>query len=752
MRKVVAYSLAAALALAGLLLPATSSFSVAHAQQAAPEIRRLGPETITAGSPSFTIRLEGRNFAEGATVLFDNVPLGDPRVFSRGKLLLAEVDASLVAAPGTHTVRAVNPDGSSSAPETLTVVTQDEDLRIRLGGNAAEEDSGTGFEFNVDGEGFDEDSVAFIWGRRSPSTQFVSPTRLRVQIPERFTSNPARIPIVVRNSTTEFSNVEIFFIVPRRARLESVEPESIEVGSENFTITVRGNFKPDAVIVVNGERLETTVVREGSRLEATVPASLRSQPGILVVRVEQDGIQSLDQTIAVTPSSDPFIFATSPSRIRIGERRPTIEIEGANFNDDVEVLIDGQEVDVRDSNRRRITVRVPEGLLDSVGSHTIQVQSGENALSNVASFSVVPDVTVSTLAGAREGFNDPEEARCVSGDDALFRRPRRLSFGPDGLLYVTDQQNHAIRTIDTLTGEVCTLAGTGQAGYNDSGNPRGFEPSFSFPNGVAIDAAGVVYVTENGNNVVRRIVRGAGDEVTVDTFAGARSEINSRDRQNRLNSTRDGLEGFRDGPATNAAFRLPDDIVIAADGTIYLADPLNHSVRRIRQEGGQLVVETIAGNGVPGFADGIAVNARFNTPTALVLSDDGRFLFVADTLNERIRQIDLLTMRVTTFAGSGESGDLDGPGSTASFRQPIGLALDEGGVLYVSEFAGDRIRVIDASGNVNTLAGNDSERFREGPGLRATFSNPRGLAIDRARGILYVADYENSRVRAIALR
>jgi DNA-binding beta-propeller fold protein YncE len=109
-------------------------------------------------------------------------------------------------------------------------------------------------------------------------------------------------------------------------------------------------------------------------------------------------------------------------------------------------------------------------------------------------------------------------------------------------------------------------------------------------------------------------------------------------------------------------------------------------------------------------------------------------------------------MRVSTFAGSGDTGDEDGTGSAATFRQPIGLALDSGGVLYVSEFRGNRIRVIDVEGNVNTLAGDDSQRFREGSGLRATFSNPRGLAIDRARGILYVADYENSRVRAIALR
>jgi sugar lactone lactonase YvrE len=175
-------------------------------------------------------------------------------------------------------------------------------------------------------------------------------------------------------------------------------------------------------------------------------------------------------------------------------------------------------------------------------------------------------------------------------------------------------------------------------------------------------------------------------------------------------------------------------------------------IRRITQSGGQTVVETIAGNGVPGFADGVADRSRFNTPTALALSSDGAFLYVADTNNNRIRKIDLVNRRVSTFAGGG-SGDADGQGGQSMLFQPIGLALDSDGVLYVAEFGASDIRRIDPAGNVTNLAGGGKGlKLRDGPGIDARFNMPRGLAIDTQHGILYVADYENFVIRRIAVR
>jgi DNA-binding beta-propeller fold protein YncE len=239
--------------------------------------------------------------------------------------------------------------------------------------------------------------------------------------------------------------------------------------------------------------------------------------------------------------------------------------------------------------------------------------------------------------------------------------------------------------------------------------------------------------------------------LTVDTYAGLFRDLTDKDKQVLFNSTKLGMASYRDAGAFDSAFRLPDEMVIAPDGSIYVADAGNSTIRRIVETGGQRVVETIAGNGVPGFADGVAQNARFNTPTSIALSLDGNFLFVADTNNGRIRKIDLVNRTVSTVAGGGEGEVVDGPGGEAIFFQPIGLAVDSDGVVFVSEFGASDIRRIDRGGNVTTLAGGGGQKLRDGPGLEARFNQPRGLAIDRQRRHLFVADYENLVIRKIDL-
>jgi sugar lactone lactonase YvrE len=396
-----------------------------------------------------------------------------------------------------------------------------------------------------------------------------------------------------------------------------------------------------------------------------------------------------------------------------------------------------------------MTVSVPRELLQGVGTHEVVVSDNEGNPTNTVFFEVVPDVEVSTVVGGdRSGFLPG----CISGDLAQLRRPRRLAFGPDGLIYFTDQQNHAIRTVNPDTREVCTVAGIlGEDGYNDTGNALNKPPTFSFPNGVTVAADGTIYVSENGNNVIRRIVR-TGGETIADTFAGTFRVIERSDSQERTNSTKVGIQSFRDSIGPDASFRLPDEIVIGPDGTIFVADAANHAIRRINQVNGQVIVGTVAGNGVPGFADGLIVSARFNTPTGMAISQDGRFLFVTDMGNNRIRRIDLVENRVTTVAGSGRANAEDGPAGEASFSLPIGIAIDTDGTLYVSELGASDIRRIGTDGQVSTLAGGDNNKFRDGPGVVAKFSGPRGLLIDRQRAILYVADYENFRIRSIALR
>ncbi|MFL6274050.1 MAG: IPT/TIG domain-containing protein [Blastocatellia bacterium] len=738
MRKAVTYSLAIALTLSLLLLPEISRRAIVQAADA-PELTKLGPDTISTGAPTFTVRIEGRGFVDGSVIVLDGQPLASSRVVSK-KVIVAEVDASVVAAPGTHSFFVRNPDGQSSQTATLTVVDPNTDFFIRLPINSVQEGANGVIAPFLTGQGLDKVVKVFVGGK-SVNFDTISDTRLQFLVPQKFNNVPARIPINVVNKQGEYSNTEIFFIVPRAPRINALDPTRLDVGTEDVLLKVFGVFDDNAQIVVNGVALPTTP-RKG-HLEATLPGSLVAQPGELIVRVEQQGVQSEDEILPVSPSDDPFIFTVAPLRVRVGEDRATIDVVGDNFGDGTTALIDGQEAKIKGLSKRRLTVVISSDLLAAPGTHTVQVKKGDVVTSSFT-FQVVPDVTVTTFAGvAREGYNTDA---CVSAATAMFRRPRRIALGPDGLLYITDQQNHVIRTLNPATGEVCTLAGTGKEGYKDSADTTD-APTFSYPNGVVVAADGTVYVSENGNNVIRRIRR-SGSSITVDTFSGEYREIGSADRQKAFNSTKIGLDGFHDDQLIGAAYRLPDDMVIGPDGSIYVADAANHAIRRIHDG----VVETLAGNGVPGFADGIGPNTRFNTPTGLALSLDGQTLYVADTNNHRVRRIDLTTRRVGTLAGSGAAGQDDGPRGESSFNQPIGLAVDTDGTVYVSEVLNNDIRRIDTQGNVTSLAGKGAERFRDGTGADSYFDNPRGLAIDRLHGILYVVDTENQRIRQITLR
>ena len=737
MRKAVTYSLAIIATLSLMLLPELSRRATVQAADP-PELAKFGPEVITTGAPTFTVRVDGRAFVEGAVILLDGQPLATR--FVSKKVVVADVDASVVAVAGTHTVAVRNPDGQTTATVTMTVVNPTADFFIRLPQNAVQEGVAATLAPFVTGEGLDKVTEVFVGGKSAPF-DFINERTLQVQVPTKFNDVPGRIPFTAVDKQGHYSNTEILFIVARVPKLTSTDPIRFDVGSEDQIIQVFGNFADDAQIVVN-EVVLTTTTKKG-HLEATIPASLLAQPGLLTLRIQQGGVQSEDVTLPVSPADDPFVFTVAPLVLRAGEDRATIDVIGDNFGDGTTALIDGQEAKIKNLTKRTLTVVITSDLLSAPGTHTVQIKKGDTVTSSTT-FTVVSDVTVGTLAGlSREGLNTDT---CVTTATAIFRRPRRMAIGPDGLLYITDQQNQVIRSLNPATGEVCIVAGTGAEGYKDSGDSAD-PPVLSYPNGVVVSADGTIYVSENGNNVIRRIRR-SGGTVTVDTFAGDFRLIESADKQAKWNSTKEGLDGFRNGPLIGSAFRLPDDMVIGADGTIYVADAGNHSIRRIRNN----AVEVLAGNGVPGFADGVGDNVRFNTPTAIALSLDGQTLYVADTNNNRVRQIDLATGRVSTLAGSGDAGLTDGPAGQAMFNQPIGLAVDTDGTLYVSEVANHDIRRVDRQGNVSTLAGRGNPKYKDGTGAASSFDSPRGLAIDRARGILYVVDTENQRIRQITLR
>lgn len=265
---------------------------------------------------------------------------------------------------------------------------------------------------------------------------------------------------------------------------------------------------------------------------------------------------------------------------------------------------------------------------------------------------------------------------------------------------------------------VSTLAGSTQ-GYLDG---VGVNAKFNSPTNVQFDANGNVYVVDWLNNYIRKI----SPTGNVTTFAGS------------------GSIGYRDGVGTNAQFTYPNSIAIAADGTIYVSDRMSHYIRKISPAG---VVTTFAGNGTPGYADGMGTTAQLNRPSGIALDKSGN-LYVADYENQRIRKITPSGL-VSTIAGNGIIGYVNGAVGIARFNNPAALTIDNQGNIYVADAFNNCIRKISTDGIVSTFAGKNIAGFQDGIGTTARFFYPHGIAYDSNNGNFYVGDMYNNRVRKI---
>jgi sugar lactone lactonase YvrE len=208
-----------------------------------------------------------------------------------------------------------------------------------------------------------------------------------------------------------------------------------------------------------------------------------------------------------------------------------------------------------------------------------------------------------------------------------------------------------------------------------------------------------------------------------------------------------GVTGSADGTGSAAQFNLPRGVALdSAHNVLYVVDGQNHTIRKITIPGA--VVTTLAGQaGTPGYADGNGTAAQFNTPRGVAVDSAGN-VYVADTFNHTIRKIDS-SGNVTTFAGlAGHAGQADGTGGAARFRQPRGVAVDSAGNVYVGDSANESIRKITPAGVVTTLAGSPdgNSGSADGTGSAALFNFPYGVAVDTS-GNVYVADSSNNTIR-----
>jgi sugar lactone lactonase YvrE len=477
-------------------------------------------------------------------------------------------------------------------------------------------------------------------------------------------------------------------------------------GPINTAVTISGsNFGTDPGKVKSFFNGMAATVQSVSNTQVIALVPVNATTGKVSVAING---QTADGPVFSVTITMPSVTSISPTS---GSKNTAVTITGANFGTDaatVTVLFNGVAATVQSITNTQIVASAPAGATTGIVKVTANGQAADGPI-----FTYVSGVTVTTIAGNEfAGFADG------TGSAAKFNNPVGIAVDGQGIVYVTDELNQRVRKI-TTGGIVTTFAGSAQQGINDG---TGSAAQFYNPQGIASDAQGNLVVVDSRSFLIRKVTPGA----VVTTLAG------------------NIVLGFTDGTGSAAQFRTPTGAALDAQGNVYVADWSNHAIRKITPGG---VVTTLAGNGTPGFADGTGGAARFNYPYGLTVDGQGN-VFVADEQNHSIRKITPAGV-VTTVAGNGTIGFVNGNASNARFSFPSGLAIDGQGNMYVADRGNHSIRKITPAGVVSTLAGT-TQGFADGDAGTAKFNQPYGLALD-VQGNIFVADYLNFRIRKITL-
>jgi sugar lactone lactonase YvrE len=375
-----------------------------------------------------------------------------------------------------------------------------------------------------------------------------------------------------------------------------------------------------------------------------------------------------------------------------------------------------------------------------------------------------PPGTIRTVSGVTTNYKQGG----FSGDggkasDAQLYNPRAVAFSKTGEVYIGDAMNHRIRKIDK-DGIITTVAGK-PATTNASGNPVGAcggdggpasEAQLNQPHGVAVDSEGNVYIADSLNNRIRKIDTSG----TINTIVGS-----------------DNKKGRPEGPAETAVLKFPKSMFMTPDDVLFICNTGGNTILMIDLKISPLTVKRVAGNLYAKRYGGdgrFATDAQLNTPQGVWATKDGS-VYISDSENHLVRRV-TPDGKIDTIAGNaeaaqraadtgqypipGNSGGDGGPATSAHLNGPRGIAVDDAGNVYIAEEAGARIRRIDPSGRISTIAGNGKTKPDghdphipgdpgPSPALEAQFHTMHDLNLDE-NGNLWIADSKNNRVRKIS--
>ena len=355
-------------------------------------------------------------------------------------------------------------------------------------------------------------------------------------------------------------------------------------------------------------------------------------------------------------------------------------------------------------------LNLPKGVAVDAGGTLYIADSGNNVVRKVTA-----DGVITTVVGG-------------SATSTQLNAPAGVAVDLSGNLFISDTRNCVVREL-TAGGAMVTVAGNGSCGFSGDGG-AGASAQLNSPTGLAVDAAGRLYIADSGNNAIRRVAAGV-----ISTVAGV-GGVPGNDG--------DG------GPAVRARLNLPSGVAVDSAGNLYIADSAVNVIREVRIADGSIV--TVAGNGRPGFAGdgGPAASAQLWAPWG-VATDPAGDVFIADYYNYRVRKIGT-DGNISTLAGNGVSdyrGD-GGPASSSQLAQPKAVAVDSSGNLYIADTFGNTVRKVTPDGTITTFAGTGLRGFSgdSGPATAAQLNRPRGLAVD-STGNVYISDTDNHRVREV---
>jgi sugar lactone lactonase YvrE len=372
----------------------------------------------------------------------------------------------------------------------------------------------------------------------------------------------------------------------------------------------------------------------------------------------------------------------------------------------------------------------PLGIAVDASGNVYIADTYENRVRKIT----VSNDTINTISG--------NGSSSFSGDggpasSATLFQPHFLSFDASGNLFIADMGNNRIREILASNGTITTLSGDGMVGYNGNNIPA-ITSQLSNPTSVSVDDSGNVYFADNGNNMIREINK-----------AG-----------NILKIAGNGTGGYSGdgGPAGKAQLSGPDGITVNDSGYVFIADEYNNRIRKVNPVTN--TITTIAGKGNAGYSGdgGYATNAELFYPVDIAIDSKGN-IFIADMINDRIREINAVSHGIKTVAGNGYnstkwSGGFSGDGGLATLaelNQPQGVAVDNNNNLYIADTWNYRIRKVNlTTGKISTIAGNGNWGYSGdgGPATVAELSPPTSVKVD-AFGSIYIADFYNNVVRQV---